>query len=863
MLLLNALRPWLYFKRDRGTLRQGRLQNRRDRGLSHDGLAPRFRSNRALLPDRSRLASLVFAGLLFSGFLFATGTSQAQIEGASYTLQPSYSILRWNSDVGIEDTELLGGRLSLNLGKYVALQGFYMTRSDVETDFASIDLEDQGGNLVLDQEMDVRHYGADVVFNLSTGPVVPFLKAGGGIMTFDTAAGGEQDQIAANLGGGVRFGIDRLNVEVFLEDKAFRVNRYDLGVIENEDLIPAEDDDEVRHNLTVGAGLNFHLGGYSGERLTETDRAVADRFRSGLSGLSVPVELYAGRLDFDDDVALATQEMVGVRTGVDFGHYFGVRGYYWRGVNDSFDDTEPIESWGGEANFRLNAGQGTVPYLLLGVGQLAFRDEYRDETQEERDDKTMLILGGGLDLSLGDNLVLRLAARDHLFSQKDLEDVAASDELVSNWMLSAGIQLGLGGSGPESVSYQRARTEARASDRAEAQAGGRQARAEKEQTGDAYPEEKQRDIPARQASMSGDTGQEKMTYPVSETDIDIDTGRPPKATRSVRTTQGDRIVTFPVPNQGEIYVRYGQPGGVSIQSKTENRTDLQPDDVAMETGGTAKDTARSEPPRLDEEAVREAVEKELRQEFRDRERRMPVQEAAPRFDSPGNIHELAELLSAQIDEKIEKRIEEAFARRMPVGEREARETEFDVDVTAPAEREAPQREVTRREATGREAPRAQPAEYEQAEAPEYAMEPHRMNPRQINSYVGATVNDPDQALFGARLNLGTVTADSPLLLLPEVAIGVGSGGPSFMVTANLMYQLYEVVSRGDWSPYATAGAGLLTFDSDVGGRPDAEGVFNLSYGVVINLGGYTAYAEHQGIDLFDLHRILAGIRWDL
>ncbi len=313
-----------------------------------------------------------------------------------------------------------------------------------------------------------------------------------------------------------------------------------------------------------------------------------------------------------------------------------------------------------------------------------------------------------------------------------------------------------------------------------------------------------------------------------------------------------------MPNQGEIYVRYGQPGGVSIQTKTENRTDPQPDDVAMEAPGTAKDTVRSEPPGLDEEDVREAVEKELRQELRDRERRMPIHDAAPRFDSPGSIHELAELLSAQIDEKIEKRIDEAFARRMPVGEGEVRETDVDVDVSRPAGPETPQLEAQPREARPSE-----PAEVEQDEAPEYGMEPHRMSPRQINSYVGATVNDPDQALIGARLNLGTVTADSPLLLLPEVAIGTGSGGPSFMVAANLMFQLYDVAARGDWSPYATAGAGLLTFDSDVAGRPDAEGVLNLSYGVVANVGGYTVYAEHQGIDLFDLHRILAGIRWDL
>ncbi len=37
----------------------------------------------------------------------------------------------------------------------------------------------------------------------------------------------------------------------------------------------------------------------------------------------------------------------------------------------------------------------------------------------------------------------------------------------------------------------------------------------------------------------------------------------------VRTYQGDRVVTIPVPTVGEIYVRYGDPGAVTIETKTE------------------------------------------------------------------------------------------------------------------------------------------------------------------------------------------------------------------------------------------------------------------------------------------------------
>ncbi len=401
--------------------------------------------SRCLIPVVPRSAILLLALVCVLALCLA-GSVHAQPEGVSYTITPAYDVVQWGGGVGLEDTELYGGRLGISFGKLAALQGYYLERQDVGTRLADLGLP-YGGGPITDRELDISTYGVDVVLRLGTGNVVPFLRGGGGVLTFEPAAGDKVRQICMKAGGGLRLGFRRFQVEVFAEDLAFRVDRFQLAEPPVSGGYPIDPDaDKVRHNLSMGAGLTFFLGGANESQLSETDRALLERYRHGLSGLSVPVEPFVGHLDFNDKLMIDDQYLAGLRTGLDLGRFFGLRGYYWRGVNDGFDEMAPIQSWGGEARFILNSGQGAVPYLVTGVGHLDFMEDFRDQAGMAPDDKTLLILGGGLGFRLGKRLEIDLSARDCILSAKNLEGTSTPDDLLGNWMFGAAVRFVLGGS---------------------------------------------------------------------------------------------------------------------------------------------------------------------------------------------------------------------------------------------------------------------------------------------------------------------------------------------------------------------------------------------------------------------------------
>ncbi|NNF05950.1 MAG: hypothetical protein HKN21_04255, partial [Candidatus Eisenbacteria bacterium] len=64
----------------------------------------------------------IIAGVLVGWLLAGPGAllqpelAHAQTDGISYTFSPSYNLLQWSDELGIEDTELFGGRLGMNFG---------------------------------------------------------------------------------------------------------------------------------------------------------------------------------------------------------------------------------------------------------------------------------------------------------------------------------------------------------------------------------------------------------------------------------------------------------------------------------------------------------------------------------------------------------------------------------------------------------------------------------------------------------------------------------------------------------------------------------------------------------------------------
>lgn len=780
----------------------------------------------------------------------------AHAQGIRYTLTPSVDYVRWDDALGLEDTYLYGGRVSFDFGNLVSFQPFFFTRPDVRADPAEIEDGAAFAGLAA-HDVDVRHLGANLQLNLGTGSLTPFLRAGGGVLRFDPEGGDRTDQISLLVGGGVRFDVvGRVGVELFAEDLAFRVNRFRLYAPTIGDAPAAADPeaDDLRHNVVVGAGVNVPLGGGFSEVST----------LSGLRGVAIPVEPFVGRLGYDDDVGLDDQYLLGVRTGLDFNRYFGLRGYYWRGVNDDFDGTDPVQSYGGEAQFNLNSGPGVSPYLVAGAGRIDYGDDFRNAQGVASGDRTALILGGGVSLGLSERLRLNVSARDYVFDQnEEFEDVRNIDNLLHNPLLSAGLTFHLGGRTPTARDLRSPEVERLRRETERLRAENARLREAREDRDDEIEEER-----------------------VDTVFVDEE-GEQIRRVERRRIRDGnvsDRVVEVLVPATGELYIRYGEPGGVRIRE--ESAGDASLDVSAAEIREVIREEVRREEltdrrgERLDEREL-DALEDRLAERVeRSLDRRLLrgrvlEREVAPTVVVPErDVEVLAPALEARLD-RIERRLD---ARLDALIQQRVREELRRRPVT-PAGAPAGQQRVIREWiiplgdtlsghagdttiVTDTVVPVGDP--YVTPATPVAETEPVVLSPapaflgvRGLQPYVGLSI-DPTQAVAGLRLDAGPLPLGLPLHLVPEAAFGFGEGDRSILVAANLRYSFGPVFPAYGLSPYLLAGAGILDAE-------DTSGVLNVGAGLATDISGSpfgrtVGFLEYQGVDLFDQHRILAGLR---
>ena len=126
----------------------------------------------------------------------------------------------------------------------------------------------------------------------------------------------------------------------------------------------------LRRNMTLRASLGLQLGRRSFDQASELDDVFAQRYQAPFSNFALAIEPLIGRMDYDKSIELDNQEMVGIRAGVDFGSFFGLRGFHWWGTDSDFRSTTDLRAYGGEAQFTLASGPGLNPYLVGGAGEL-------------------------------------------------------------------------------------------------------------------------------------------------------------------------------------------------------------------------------------------------------------------------------------------------------------------------------------------------------------------------------------------------------------------------------------------------------------------------------------------------------------
>ncbi|TVP75680.1 MAG: hypothetical protein EA352_07565 [Gemmatimonadales bacterium] len=452
--------------------------------------------------------------------LLLAGPAPATAQQVSYSGVATFEEVRWDDAFGLEDARLPGLRLSLDFGPYVSLQPFYAWKDGVEI------REDLASGSAEDDLFDVKAFGANMQVNLARGTVVPFLRGGGGVLRMDDVDSDRSDRILLRGGGGIRLGFGE---GAGLE---FSAERWNTRL--TEPLVPgaiSSDDfpEDGRVNSTVfGAGLRLPLGGRP---------AAGDEMRGILPGVSV--EPYVARIDFADELRLPRQEAAGVRAGIDVNRNVGVRGVYWRGTNDDRDAWDDVEGYGAEVRFNLGGDTGLSPFLVAGVGRISFDDDFRDLDDMARTRQDHLTLGGGAALVLGNNARLEFGARNLLMTPgAELEDVTDPDELISNWQYSAGVSFTLGARGRtarERDLRDRERELDRLTDR------------------DRSLDEALADEQAR--------AQEEIRR-LAEENRRLRAGEAPEQVERVEvrtdTITTGRTITIPVPEVGEIILRYGE-----------------------------------------------------------------------------------------------------------------------------------------------------------------------------------------------------------------------------------------------------------------------------------------------------------------
>ena len=493
--------------------------------------------------------------------------------------------------------------------------------------------------------------------------------------------------------------------------------------------------------------------------------AQADR-----TGLSLQFEPFAGQLHYDSDLDLATQNLTGISAGLGAGPFLALRGFYWRGVSPELDAIDPVQGYGGEVQLDLLPGFIISPHLLAGAGRLDYRDGDPVESPLGLGSRNVGLLGVGVGFSPTPWTRIHLSARDYAFG----DDVRRREDVVHNWLYSAGVNFRFGG---------------------------------------------RADVPAPRPVAVEPARPAVVDVPRTDTVwVRADDGR--VVDRPVRDYRSGQMVEVPIPLEGEIRIRYGpaqQEAAAAVAS---------PDEPI--TAATLRGLIR-------EEMERAGVTP-------------PATPAAPApaAPAPAPLDPLAEQRLDLLERRLALQIEEIIARRM---------------------RE--EREVLRRDIATELQMRVPPAWTADVATPAADRRTRRFL-RDARLYSGIEAASPAGSFVGGRINQGPVSRWLPMLdLVPEVAFGFGDGDTSLLAAANLHYRMdFLERLRSPIVPHFGAGLGIM-----LGGGPDSPrgGVLNLGYGASTRLGriggqtieGLRLFVEHQGLQLYDRHRILVGLNVEL
>jgi hypothetical protein len=772
------------------------------------------------------VGSLLGLGLLFL-LLGTVRPAAAQFRDVGYTFEPTVQGIQDSENASLQNEPLYGGALGLSFGRYFRVNAEYLATNGATTNFTDVDRLSG----LLDRRLDVRRYGGRLRVNLLDRRVIPYLTAGTGVLKLDPQGVDATRTVYGLAGGGLAFRLqDRFRLSVSGEVLGYRYDPV-ATYIGPSGAANFGTGTELVRTPALTASLSLFLGGRSLEEETAVDAALREQFGGGslLTNTRLFVNPIYGRIEFNDALGFPKdQNVFGLHAGVDLGPYVGLRGFYWRGTagdgvgDDLAGGFEQIQMYGSELQLRLNLGlgRGFVPYARVGGGYLDVQADYADDLPDGAlvpDDRFFGITGAGLEVPVTRSLKLSGGVRGLLMSNPNVVEAGDAGDLYGSAMYSAGIEFRLGGGGdgderppdrpaPGLAPTPMART-APAPDtgRTQSPADVRPARTP-EQGDDLTPFERRllTRVDSLERVLQGDTARTR-----------------PSSQPVRRSNVTDRSVTVPVPEEGEIYVRFG--GDRPAQPSA------RPDTTATRTG-------RPDAPLTDAQ-VRRRVERALRQQLRQQQG--------------------ADTTQADVERAVDRALRNALRDRQ---QRTAQDDQSQRIQQLQRDIEQLRRDLQAQQSAPTASQQSPPTDEGPASPPFY----RTLLNRPLTYIVPITGFRAGSGLSQFQIGVRgdyRIRPSSKFHLLPELTFGVGGGdGLSPNLLANVGYSVFRdrvpALTGIPLQPYVGAGLGIAST-----GGFTFEPVLNTMIGTDYRVRGRQAlFLEYSTLDLGDAHRIHLGYR---
>ena len=391
--------------------------------------------------------------------LIAMGTQiSAQVSGLSYTLSPYAEYNISNDKSGLKTGTMGGAMLGMGFGQFVELRANYAKGFGFETELAKFGFETNAEQILgyTPREIDFSRYGGELKLNLSKGAFLPYLTLGTGVQSIGFDSLNSSKQIYVNAGLGVTFSAgDRYTIGLQAINSRYNYSAVNSLMDDTEreayGLVKEDFLSDQLSNWALRASLVLYIGGRKPGEITDIDQAYWDNFSGGFRGLNVPVEFQVSKMNFHEDLPFRDTWMAGGSAGLNFGPLVGVRGFYWRaledGSNTSFD---ALAMYGAEARFLLNEGKGFTPWLTLGAGNINVGDDYVGNVVIDTmggnaiENKGFAMGGLGIDLPFSKFVKATAFARSILTTGQNFEDVTQPEELKASWNYGVSINFVLG-----------------------------------------------------------------------------------------------------------------------------------------------------------------------------------------------------------------------------------------------------------------------------------------------------------------------------------------------------------------------------------------------------------------------------------